>query len=284
MSTSYLKINATQGDIAVRVGNGSGMPVLLLHGNSSSKEVFARQFDSKLYPDVRLIALDLPGHGASDDAEMPRTTYTVPGLADTVLEVLQRLRIPRFAMLGWSLGGHIGLEMLARSCGMAGLMIIGTPPVSPGPFGMLRGFHSQFDLLLAAKRHLTRSEAERFGAICLGSSLDEPSLRRIMRTDYRVRPLIARSMLKGVGADQRRVAQHSPVPLAVVNGSREPFARLEYVAGLSYDNLWDGRCHVLDGLGHAPFLERPDAFNVLFRRFLDDVIREEAVTRLRRIA
>jgi pimeloyl-ACP methyl ester carboxylesterase len=43
-------------------------------------------------------------------------------------------------VFGWSLGGHIGIEMVLRFPGMRGLMITGAPPV--GPNNMAQGFTS----------------------------------------------------------------------------------------------------------------------------------------------
>jgi pimeloyl-ACP methyl ester carboxylesterase len=57
----------------------------------------------------------------------------------------------------------------------------------------------------------------------------------------------------------------------VVNGSHEPFTRLDYLSSLGYQNLWGGRCHIIEGAGHAPFLETPEPFNRLLSSFLNDM-------------
>src|ERR1700677_4384860 len=60
------KIAALNGGIAVHESSaGQGPPVVLIHGNSSSSSVFSRQLDGALGERFRLIAVDLPGHGAS---------------------------------------------------------------------------------------------------------------------------------------------------------------------------------------------------------------------------
>jgi pimeloyl-ACP methyl ester carboxylesterase len=58
--------------------------------------------------------------------------------------------------------------------------------------------------------------------------------------------------------------------LAVVNGAEDPFIRLDYFEVPKYANLWEGRCHRLPGLKHAPFWEAPDVFDELLARFIDD--------------
>lgn len=50
--------------------------VLLIHGNSSCKEVFRNQRDGDLGRRYRMIAVDLPCHGASEDARYLEGGYT----------------------------------------------------------------------------------------------------------------------------------------------------------------------------------------------------------------
>lgn len=52
-----------------------GPPILLLHGNSACKEAFHNQF-AHFRDRHRVIAFDLPGHGASDNGD-PEETYNV---------------------------------------------------------------------------------------------------------------------------------------------------------------------------------------------------------------
>ena len=54
-------------DISLRDSEGEGPAVLLIHGNSSSGEIFRRQFEDPQLAHLRLVAFDLPGHGASTD-------------------------------------------------------------------------------------------------------------------------------------------------------------------------------------------------------------------------
>lgn len=276
MNLSRRTIRTPFADIAALESSGTGMPVLMIHGNSSCKEVFLHQLESEAAARYRVIAIDLPGHGESADATDDQA-YTMPGYAGTALAVLDALGAPRAAVLGWSLGGHIGLEMLARRPGLKGLMIIGAPPYAHGFLGMMRAFHVNLSLLLATRARLSAAEARRFARTTLGAAYDPKFLDAIQRTDVRARPALFRGMMRAEGADQKKVAEQAHAPLAVVNGADEPFARLDYLAELAYADLWDGRCHVIEGAGHAPFLERPEAFNPIFERFLDEVAARPAM-------
>lgn len=265
------KVDTAQGRMTLLESSGNGMPVLFIHGNSSCSTVFERQFSSELAKNYRFIAADLLGHGQSDNAREPRQSYTIPGHAAALIEALHSLSIRRAAIFGWSLGGHIGLEMIGQGFDAAGIVLVGTPPIRRGVLAMVRGFQTQLDLLLATKGVLRRKEIERFARISVGETHAPRFYDTIARTDRQARPILARGMMTSIGVDQRWIVENLAMPVAIVNGSREPFARLDYLASLAYQNLWIGRCHVIEGAGHAPFLEMPELFNSLFSNFLRDV-------------
>ena len=270
------KVETAQGRVAVLESTGTGMPVLFIHGNSSSGHAFQRQFEADFAKIYRIIAVDLLGHGQSDNARDPQQVYSVPGHAAVLIDVLRSLKIHRAALFGWSLGGHIAIEMIGQGFDAAGIMIVGTPPIRPGLLGMVRGFQTQFDLLLATRGVLRPHEIERFARACVGETYAAQFHDAIARTHVRARPLLARGMMTGVGLDQRQIIENLPAPVAVVNGAYEPFARLEYLSSLTYRNLWGGHCHIIDGAGHAPFLTAPEQFNSLLSLFLEDASRHHA--------
>ena len=59
-----MRIITDQATISVEDTGGDGFPVLLLHGAGASKDAFAHQFVPAITEHLRLIAMDLPGHGA----------------------------------------------------------------------------------------------------------------------------------------------------------------------------------------------------------------------------
>jgi pimeloyl-ACP methyl ester carboxylesterase len=258
--------------IAVRRSAGrSALPVVMIHGNSSSGEIFRNQFDGEIGRTHSLIALDLPGHGASSDARDPERTYSMPGYAEAMVEALEKLEIERAIVFGWSLGGHIGLEMISRFPGLVGLMITGTPPVGHGAEALAAGFREHPHMASAGKEHLTPEEIDSFAHATCGDPF-EPFLRAaVARTDGRARRLMFESFAAGRGDDQSRIVASARTPLAVVNGAREPFVNLGYVSGLAYANLWEGRTHEIADSGHAPFWDAPAAFDLIFSRFVADM-------------
>ena len=276
MSVTERTIRTSHADIAVSQTAGKGLPVLLIHGNSSCKEVFSKQLNSDLGDKFRLIAMDLPGHGASSNAVNPEVTYSWPGYAAAAIELLENIGVFRAAVYGWSLGGQIGIEMLARYPGMAGLMISGAPPVRPDMESIQQGFKPVPALFLAGQEVWTEEEFEIFNNTTFGK-LQEPDLRNAgRRTHGAARRLLLESLMAGKALDQRAVVESSQVPVAVVNGANDPFVNLDYVGGLHYANLWDEHCFVLRGIGHVPFLESPEVFNPIFARFMAEMAKRAA--------
>ncbi len=268
--TTLLRLRS--GQVHVADSGGDGLPVVLLHGSGMSKDVFHRQMSGPLASQHRLIGIDLPGHGASANAIDPERDYTLPGLAASVLGAMDALQIDRAVIYGWSLGGHIALELMGTHADrLAGVMISGAPPIGRGTLAMLRAFRPRWDLLVASREVFSPHDALRFERMSFGHSADGTFLPAIVRSDGRCRVIVNRSLMRGDGVNQRHVAETSPVPLAVIAGSEDPLPRLSYIAGLHYANLWENQVHIIPDAGHAPFLETPHAFDALLHRFATEV-------------
>ncbi len=99
--------------VATRVrdsGEQEKPAIVLLHGYLEALEVWD-DFAELLKPHLRVVAVDLPGHGIS---ETKGEIHTMEFLADTVHAALQELGIAKCVVCGHSMGGYAALEMLRK--------------------------------------------------------------------------------------------------------------------------------------------------------------------------
>jgi 3-oxoadipate enol-lactonase len=89
---------------------GHGEPLVLIHGLGGSGADWAFQVEA-LEKRFRLIIPDLPGSGHSPP---PRGEYTIAGFAASLWSLLEHLEVSQTNIIGFSLGGAVGLEMAAQ--------------------------------------------------------------------------------------------------------------------------------------------------------------------------
>lgn len=264
------RIETSHGGIHVQDSGGAGPAVLFLHGNSSCNAIFRHQMASDLAGAYRFIAIDLPGHGRSDNAADPARTYTLTGLADVVIEALDKLGAAAPVIVGSSMGGHIGIEVASRHDGVRGLSISGTPPCGPGP-DVMAVFTPQPQMAFTFKPEFTAEEAATYAryTTSLTLPLDPVFVAAAQRADGRLRALIGESFVAGKeGTPAVPFVAAWKKPIAVIQGADEPFFDNGYVERLAWGNLWEGRIHIIPDTGHVPFYEAPTVYNPLLARFL----------------
>mgnify|MGYP005645144813 FL=1 len=272
---SEIMIASKHGDIAIQMAGETGPALLFVHGNSASKEVWHKQFTSGLAANHRLIAMDLAGHGASEDAPDPKASYCMAGYADAAIAVLNGLGIERAVIVGWSLGGHVAIEMMPHFSGIAGIVLTGTPPIHRASMDDISaGFHMNETTALAGQELWNAEEAGRFSGTALepGAPVADWVLKGALRTDGRAPRMMFAAFVAGEGGDQAEILAQTSVPTAVINGAAEQFVNNEFIGAATYGNLWRGQVHLMDGLGHAPFWQAPEEYNAMLESFAAEVI------------
>ena len=224
-TTSYVETCA--GKIAYVESTGAGPTIFMIHGNSATKEAFEKQFDT-LGAKYHLIAIDLPGHGMSDDALDPKATYSFPGYADVMIEVAARLNVTAATLLGWSLGGHIALEMSHKNPALvSSLILTGTPPIELTKKGIHAGFNPFEGVeMMGCGRYFTPEEAKKFITLA-GYAPEDKELGIVtpnyqffidaaVRTDGAARENMFNSLGAGVGNDERKLVLEYTKPIMYV--------------------------------------------------------------------
>lgn len=253
---------------------GSGLPVVLVHGWAMSGRVWA--FQRELGAVCRLITLDLRGHGASS---APATGYAFTDFAADIVALFDHLELRRAVLLGWSLGAQAVLEAeRAVRDRLAALVLVGgTPKFTAGedwPHGLpateVRG------LGLRLKRHYDGALGEFFQRMFVAGELSPADNQRlvseiVMNRRHPDPTAVAAALTTLADGDQRRLLAEITCPALVLHGDRDPIC-LPGAGRALAEGLPAGRLATFPGVGHAPFLSRPEQFN----RQLCDFLREVA--------
>ena len=94
----------------VEAGMPAGRPVILAHGWGGCVYSYLEMIPALADAGYRVLAIDLPGFGLSDKPASP-DVYTLDAMSRIVGETVTRLGVDRFAFVGHSMGGAIGLSL-----------------------------------------------------------------------------------------------------------------------------------------------------------------------------
>ncbi len=272
MQTQTLQISSQS--IAMHKSSGTGPAVLFVHGNSASGRAFQRQLDSPLGEKFRLVAIDLPGHGQSEKAPNPQATYTLPGYANIVSEVVDKLGLYEAVFVGWSLGGHVVLEAADQLAKASGFVIHGTPPLGFPP-AMERAFFPHPAMAAAFKADLSQDEMDAFITASLKPGVSDlpDSFKSDMRqADGQARAIIGGSLTPGGYKDEVEAVANLSTPLAILHGEQEQLVNGDYFSDLTIPTLWRDAVQIISAAGHTPQWEQAEQFNALLEAFVNEVV------------
>lgn len=246
-----------------------GTPVLALHGwldNAASFDALA-----PLLPGLRLVAIDLPGHGGSGHRPPGAHYHFVDFIAD-VLAAADALGWERFALLGHSMGGGIASFLAAiypeRVTRLAMIEGLGPPTsqAADGPVNLRRSIE-QMNALRHKKPPVYPSIEAAIQARCQGSGLSWAAATRLVersvqavgrgfvwRTDPRLRfasPLYLSEPQILAYMEQIRA------PALLLCGDAGYLVKRAYMQE-RYARVADLRVIIVPG-GHHPHLEEPES-------------------------
>jgi non-heme chloroperoxidase len=267
--TGPMTIHTVQGGGGLRLhvrewGRPDGPPILFIHGWSQSHLCWAKQYQSALAEEFRLVAYDLRGHGMSE-APLEPGHYTDAKLwADDVAAIIEQLGLDRPVLVGWSYGGFIICDYL-RAHGQDRIAAIdfvaGAVKLGKAAFGTLigPGFLDHFadataDDLPTNIRGM-RALLKAFPAKPLPPDDVETLLGSSMTVPAQIRASLA---VREIDGDD--VLRTLAVPLLVTHGRADTVvlpAMAEHVLATCppAEPSW------YEGVGHTPHLEQPERLN-----------------------
>lgn len=259
--------------LAYQTWGDGPLDLVLLHGftgNRSEWDCLHPALGAK----VRAIAVDLPGHGGSP---LPKARGEQGFLEtlDALCTLLDDLRVGRADLAGYSQGARIGLAFAVRSGNRVRKLVL--EGGSPGLNGHLQRLARQREDAALGERILARGveafarEWEKRPLLAGLRRLPPESLRQLQarRRSCTADGLAGALLCLGLGVqpnDWPRLPQMR-APTLLITGTRDQkFTRIARQMAAQLPLAW---VRVLDGSGHAPHLETPDAYARELLAFLE---------------
>jgi pimeloyl-[acyl-carrier protein] methyl ester esterase len=246
---------------------GRGPTIVLLHGWGLHSAVWNRVLPS-LSEVYRIIRIDLPGHGLSDQS------VDLSDLEILTAALRKHIHSPA-RILGWSLGGLIALAYALRypSATQRLVLVASTPRfVSASDWQHAAAPEVFEDFSLTLERDY-RATLNRFLALQVRSSEAARSTLRDLREILLERPPQCSALRAGLallrGTDLRDHLQYLECPTRLIMGEKDTLVP-KNCAQETVRRLKDGAFHIIPGAGHAPFLSHPDEFTATLHKFLKD--------------
>jgi pimeloyl-ACP methyl ester carboxylesterase len=210
----------------------------------------------------RVYAPDLPGFGRSERPQ--HADYSIPMQVEAVRALMAAVGVPRARVAGISMGGWIVARLAAEHPALVERLVLVAPAgmrpddAAPIPVDVL------FPQDEAGVRRLVA--AVRHKPPWLPAFLARDILERKQRDEWIVFRAIE-SMRPGRDWLNGRLGSVA-MPVLVVWGRQDALVPAAYAAPLRAE-LGDAQLTLLDGCGHVPMADCPEAFDPVLQRFLE---------------
>jgi len=248
------------------VREGSGPPIVFVHGFFGDHRVWRRQLD--LADEYTFVAWDAPGCGTSS---MAPDSFRMPDYADLLAAFISRIDLERPHLVGNSFGGTLAFQLASRH-----------PEIARSVVGIdtYAGWSGSFTPAVVAERlkasmpDLELPPAEVAAKWIPGfvtpqaSAMIKDELRSIIG-DFK--PEGMRTMIRALAeADLRDELEELQLPTLLIWGAQDVRSPLTVAHDLE-TRLQGTRLVVLENAGHLAQVEAADRLNAELRSFLRSV-------------
>ena len=235
-----------------------GPGLLCVHGSGGSHAAWRAQF--RLADTTPVTALDLSGHGESDDVDADPGYETLSAYVDDVVAVARA--VDARVLVGNSLGGAVALTTaLERDLDLDGLVLTGTGARLAVLDDLLTWLDDDFDRAVQFLHEPDRLFHEPSDALVEASTeVMYDAGQAVTSRDFRTCH----------GFDVRDRLEEVTTPSVAVVGVHDQLTPPWYHEYLA-DNLPACSYEEVPDAAHLAMLEQPAAFNAAVRAFLDDL-------------
>jgi pimeloyl-ACP methyl ester carboxylesterase len=256
---------------------GDGPCLLLVHGITQDSRTWASL--APLLDGYRVLAPDLPGHGASTN---PPGDHSMGSYASALRDLLLALQIPSATVVGHSLGGGVALQFAYQfPAYLDRLVLVDSGGLGPDVSALLRAAALPgADLVIRGLSHRRVTKAATaFGrtlarlGLQAGTDLQETQRGIVGLADPDVRRAFLGTVRTNIGprgqrvsaTDRLHLARH--IPSLILWGERDRIIPPEH--GRQAHRAVEGsRFELIRGAGHFPHVEAPDRVAEALLRFV----------------
>jgi len=223
---------------------GSGPPVILLHGGLGHSGNWGYQVPALVMSGYRVVLIDSRGHGRSTRDARP---FSYELMASDVLAVMDKLRLEKAALVGWSDGACTALILSVQAPSrVAGVFFFAC---NMDPSGV-KPFEATPTLNRCFARH-AKDYAE------LSATLEQ------FRDFVDAVTLMQRTQPNYSANDLAQIS----VPVAIVQNEHDEFIKREHAEFLA-QTIPDAELIILKDVSHFAPLQRPEQFNTAMIAFI----------------
>lgn len=250
--------------VDVTMSGDSGRGVLLLHGFMCSAQMMS-SVQEALCGQMRVAAIDFPGHGKNGRSAPPPKPWGVPDYMEMTAEVIRRLKLAPCDIVAHSFGARVAILLAATYPELVGRMILtgaagikkpktGGATVKQRVYKGLRGAVNLMD-----KTHLFGSLPERGR---------EALVQKFGSADYKaLSPEMRKTFVKIISLDLTDELPRVKAPTLLYWGAEDTETPL-WMGKLMEEKIPDAGLVVQKGAGHFAYLEHNQAFLRIAKNFL----------------
>lgn len=230
---------------------GAGQPIVFIHGWGRTGEDFMPLIES-LNEGYRMIAIDLPGHGASEE---PEGDLSLDGIAKTIAQLFVQLKIENPILVCHSYGARVAIKLAEQKVVTNKLVFTGGAGIEQKPFSFkVKVLHYKFMKLLVKTPFYKQYQADLFANS--GS------------VDYKnASPVMKQVMSLAVSEDLTKSLPKIENQTLLFWGENDDATPLWH-GQLMHEKIVNSTFISKPNLTHYAFLEASDEFNQTVKQFI----------------
>lgn len=294
MEKKFVELSNKETIYYIEEGTSNKDVFVLIHGNQSSG-VHHKPLIESLKNQYHIIAPDLRGFG---DSTYHNRVKSIEDFCNDVIELLEKLNIKEYYLLGWSTGGGVALKMaslkpeavkkvvLVESCSYRGYPIfrkdslgqaligkyyetideLSKDPVQVAP--LIDAFQVQnsalIDMIWDQAIYTASKPSKEDNALYISETMKQ---RNILDVLWSLTTFNMSSHSNGVSLGDNSI-ERVTCPVLSIWGEKD-IVVLEYMVDETIEALKDVKKVVFQNSGHSPYVDKPEELTQVIKDFLE---------------